>query len=65
VRAQTAWTVRSARFRAQGDGGDIVIVSSVSGFCGGADEAVYAATKFAQVGLGESLAASGGRKACG
>ncbi|MGW4332033.1 SDR family oxidoreductase [Rhodococcus koreensis] len=53
----TVWTVRSAvrRFRAQGDGGDIVIVSSVAGFRGGADEAVYAGTKFAQVGLGGSL----------
>src|SRR3712207_7655520 len=35
--------------------GDIVIVSSVAGFRGGADEAVYAGTKFAQVGLGGSL----------
>lgn len=53
----TVWTVRSAvrQFRAQGDGGDIVIVSSVAGFRGGADEAVYAGTKFAQVGLGGSL----------
>jgi NADP-dependent 3-hydroxy acid dehydrogenase YdfG len=53
----TVWTVRSGvrRFRAQGDGGDIVIVSSVAGFRGGADEAVYAGTKFAQVGLGGSL----------
>ena len=53
----TVWTARSGvrRFRAQGDGGDIVIVSSVAGFRGGADEAVYAGTKFAQVGLGGSL----------
>jgi NADP-dependent 3-hydroxy acid dehydrogenase YdfG len=53
----TVWTVRSGvrRFRAQGDGGDIVIISSVAGFRGGADEAVYAGTKFAQVGLGGSL----------
>jgi 3-oxoacyl-[acyl-carrier protein] reductase len=35
--------------------GDIVIVSSVAGLRGGADEAVYAATKFAQVGLACSL----------
>ena len=35
--------------------GDIVIVASVAGFRGGADEAVYAATKFAQVGLAGSL----------
>jgi NADP-dependent 3-hydroxy acid dehydrogenase YdfG len=53
----TVWTVRSGvrRFRAQGNGGDIVIISSVAGFRGGADEAVYAGTKFAQVGLGGSL----------
>ncbi len=53
----TVWTVRSGvrRFRAHGEGGDIVIVSSVAGFRGGADEAVYAGTKFAQVGLGGSL----------
>jgi NADP-dependent 3-hydroxy acid dehydrogenase YdfG len=53
----TVWSVRSAvrQFRAQGDGGDIVIVSSVAGFRGGADEAVYAGTKHAQVGLGGSL----------
>lgn len=53
----TVWSVRSAvrQFRAQGDGGDIVIVSSVAGFRGGADEAVYAGTKFAQVGLAGSL----------
>src|SRR3954471_13664946 len=53
----TVWSVRSAvrQFRAQGDGGDVVIVSSVAGFRGGADEAVYAGTKHAQVGLGGSL----------
>ena len=53
----TVWTVRSGvrRFREQGDGGDVVIVSSVAGFRGGADEAVYAGTKHAQVGLGGSL----------
>ena len=53
----TVWSVRSGvrQFRAQGEGGDIVIVSSVAGFRGGADEAVYAGTKFAQVGLGGSL----------
>jgi 3-oxoacyl-[acyl-carrier protein] reductase len=53
----TVWSVRSAvrQFRAQGEGGDIVIVSSVAGFRGGADEAVYAGTKHAQVGLGGSL----------
>src|SRR5664279_6000769 len=36
-------------------GGDIVIVNSVAGLRGGADEAVYAATKFAQVGLSGAL----------
>jgi NADP-dependent 3-hydroxy acid dehydrogenase YdfG len=53
----TVWTVRSAvrQIRAQGDGGDIVIVSSVAGFRGGEDEAVYAGTKHAQVGLAGSL----------
>jgi 3-oxoacyl-[acyl-carrier protein] reductase len=53
----TVWSVRSAvrRFRVQGDGGDVVIISSVAGFRGGADEAVYAGTKHAQVGLGGSL----------
>ena len=35
--------------------GDIVIVSSVAGLRGGADEAVYAGTKFAQVGLAGAL----------
>jgi NADP-dependent 3-hydroxy acid dehydrogenase YdfG len=53
----TVWSVRSAvkQFRSQGDGGDLVIVSSVAGFRGGADEAVYAGTKHAQVGLAGSL----------
>lgn len=53
----TVWTVRAGvpvmqRF---GSGGDIVIVSSVAGLRGGGDEAVYAGTKFAQVGLAGSL----------
>jgi 3-oxoacyl-[acyl-carrier protein] reductase len=53
----TVWTVRAGvrQLRAQGDGGDIVIISSVAGYRGGADEAVYAGTKHAQVGLGGSL----------
>ena len=53
----TVWSVRSAvrQFREQGDGGDVIIVSSVAGFRGGSDEAVYAGTKFAQVGLAGSL----------
>ncbi len=54
--AGTVWTVRAAlpAMLAAG-GGDVVIVSSVAGFRGGADEAVYAATKHAQVGLAGSL----------
>jgi NADP-dependent 3-hydroxy acid dehydrogenase YdfG len=53
----TVWTVRAAvrHMRAHGNGGDIVIVASVAGFRGGDDEAVYAGTKHAQVGLGGSL----------
>jgi len=53
----TVWTVRAAvrHMREHGTGGDIVIISSVAGFRGGADEAVYAGTKHAQVGLGGSL----------
>jgi 3-oxoacyl-[acyl-carrier protein] reductase len=48
----TVWSIRAALppMLAAG-GGDIVIVSSVAGLRAGADEAVYAATKFAQVGL--------------
>jgi len=53
----SVWAVRSAveQFRSARQGGDIVIISSVAGLRGGADEAVYAATKFAQVGLAGSL----------
>ncbi|GAB2862958.1 SDR family oxidoreductase [Nocardioides pacificus] len=53
----TVWTVRAAmrQFRAQGDGGDIVIIASVAGFRSDANEAVYAGTKFAQVGLAGGL----------
>jgi len=54
--AGTVWTVRAALPSMLTAGaGDIVIVSSVAGLRGGADEAVYAATKFAQVGLAGSL----------
>jgi 3-oxoacyl-[acyl-carrier protein] reductase len=55
--AGTVWTVRAAlpELLKTGDGGDIVIVSSVAGFRGGSDEAVYAGTKHAQVGLAGSL----------
>lgn len=54
----TVWAVRAAvaQFRrVPAAGGDIVIVASVAGLRGGADEAVYAATKFAQVGLAGAL----------
>lgn len=53
----TVWTVRAAvrQMRAAGQGGDVVIVSSVAGLRGGADEAIYASTKFGQVGLGGAL----------
>ncbi|GGL36887.1 SDR family oxidoreductase [Phycicoccus endophyticus] len=54
----TVWLARAAvrQFRAQGDGGDIVIIGSVAGLLiGGGREAVYAATKGAQVNLGYAL----------
>ena len=54
----TVWAVRAAvaQFRRVPEaGGDIVIVSSVAGLRGGEDEAVYAATKFAQVGLSGAI----------
>jgi NADP-dependent 3-hydroxy acid dehydrogenase YdfG len=52
----TVWAARAAvrHFRAAG-AGDIVIVASVAGLRGGPDEAVYAATKFAQVGFAGAL----------
>ena len=52
----TVWAARAAvtHFRPVG-AGDIVIVASVAGLRGGADEAVYAATKFAQVGFAGAL----------
>ncbi|TVR19793.1 MAG: SDR family oxidoreductase [Nitriliruptor sp.] len=54
--AGTVWPIRAAvpHFLEQG-AGDIVIVASVAGLRGGDDEAVYAATKFAQVGLAGAL----------
>jgi 3-oxoacyl-[acyl-carrier protein] reductase len=54
--AGTVWPIRAAvpHMVEQGHG-DIVIVASVAGFRGGGDEAVYAATKFAQVGLAGGL----------
>jgi NAD(P)-dependent dehydrogenase (short-subunit alcohol dehydrogenase family) len=54
----TVWLARAAvrQFRAQGDGGDIVIIGSVAGLLiGGGKEAVYAATKGAQINLGTAL----------
>ena len=54
--AGTVWPIRAALPHMLEHGrGDIVIVASVAGFRGGADEAVYAATKFAQVGLAGAL----------
>lgn len=54
--AGTVWPIRAAVPRLLETGaGDIVIVSSVAGLRGAGDEAVYAATKFAQVGLAGAL----------
>lgn len=54
--AGTVWTVRAALpAMLEAGGGDVVIVSSVAGFRGGSDEAVYAGTKHAQVGLAGAL----------
>jgi NADP-dependent 3-hydroxy acid dehydrogenase YdfG len=52
----TVWGVRAAlpEFRRVG-GGDIVIIASVAGLSGGGHEAVYAASKFGQVGLAGAL----------
>jgi len=52
----TVWPIRAAvPALLDAGGGDIVIVSSVAGIRGAGDEAVYAATKFAQVGLAGAL----------
>jgi 3-oxoacyl-[acyl-carrier protein] reductase len=52
----TVWSVRAAvPTMLEAGGGDVVIVSSVAGLRGGANEAVYAATKFAQVGLAGAI----------
>ncbi|WP_049564081.1 SDR family oxidoreductase [Streptomyces sp. SBT349] len=53
--AGTVWPVRAAVPHLLGDGGDIVIVSSVAGLRGRGNEAVYAATKHAQMGLAGGL----------
>ncbi len=52
----TVWPIRAAvpHFLQNGEG-DIVIVASVAGLRGAGDEAVYAATKFAQIGLAGGL----------
>jgi NADP-dependent 3-hydroxy acid dehydrogenase YdfG len=52
----TVWGVRAAvpELLARG-GGDIIVVASVAGIRGGGNEAVYAATKAAQVGLAGCL----------
>lgn len=54
--AGTVWPIRAAvpGFLDAG-AGDIVIIASVAGLRGAGDEAVYAATKFAQVGLAGAL----------
>lgn len=54
----TIWLARAAvkQFRVQGDGGDIVIMGSVAGmYIGGGKEAVYAASKAAQINFGTAL----------
>ena len=54
--AGTVWPIRAAvPLMLEAGRGDIVIVASVAGFRGSADEAVYAATKFAQIGLAGAL----------
>jgi len=52
----TVWTVRAAvpHFLERGEG-DLVIVASTAGLRSGPHQAVYAATKFAQVGLASGL----------
>jgi NADP-dependent 3-hydroxy acid dehydrogenase YdfG len=54
--AGTVWPIRAAvPVLLEAGGGDIVIIASVAGLRGAGDEAVYAATKFAQVGLAGAL----------
>lgn len=51
----TIWCVRSAVPLMLAQGGDIILVSSVAGLRGKAEEAVYAATKHAVIGLAGSM----------
>jgi len=54
--AGTVWPVRAAVRRMLSRGaGDVVIVSSVAGTTARANEAVYAATKHAQMGLAQGM----------
>jgi len=54
--AGTVWPIRAVvPHLLEAGRGDIVIVASVAGLRGARDEAVYAATKFAQVGLAGGL----------
>lgn len=52
----TVWGIRAAlpEFRRNG-AGDIVVIASVAGLSGGGHEAVYAGTKFAQVGIAGAI----------
>lgn len=51
----TVWPVRAVVPHLLVGGGDIVIIGSVAGLRGGAHEAVYAATKSAQLGFAGAL----------
>jgi NADP-dependent 3-hydroxy acid dehydrogenase YdfG len=52
----TVWGIRAAvPALLDNGGGDIVIIASVAGLRGGGNEAVYAGTKAAQVGLASAL----------
>ncbi len=54
--AGTVWGIRAAvPALLKEDGGDLVIVASVAGLRGGPNEAVYAGTKAAQIGLAGAL----------
>lgn len=55
IRAVVPELLRNGRGDGGQAGGDIVIIASVAGLRGGGHEAVYAATKFAQVGLAGAL----------